>query len=106
VSATNNEISTFVTVTKEGISVLFVDRLRFPEPQLICDALATDQRINLYMVWLRSDEPNAQQAELFQLDKRHYDVIILGDVSAQKLTGGNARILEQIHDLVRGKGTG
>ena len=29
----NNEISTYVTVTKEGVSVLFVDKLRFPEPQ-------------------------------------------------------------------------
>src|SRR5439155_10225252 len=85
VSTDNNEISTYVTVTKEGVSVLFVDKLRFPEPQLICDALSTDPRIRLYMVWLRSDEPTPDQAALFQFDKQHYDVIILGDVSAAKL---------------------
>ena len=41
-TATNNEVSTYVSVTKEGISVLLVDQPRYPEPQLICDALAGD----------------------------------------------------------------
>src|SRR5262249_3451730 len=40
-SATNNEMSTFVTVTREGLSVLLVERQdRFPEPQMILSALA------------------------------------------------------------------
>ena len=36
----NNVIETFVTVSKEGVSVLLVDRIRSGEPQSICDVLA------------------------------------------------------------------
>jgi uncharacterized membrane protein len=105
-SIANNEIATYATVTKEGVSVLFVDKLRFPEPQLICDALSADPRIRLYMAWRRGDE--AEAADLFQLDKQHYDVIILGDVSATglKQAANDEQILAKIHDLVRDKGTG
>lgn len=106
VSTTNNEISTYVTVTKEGISVLLVDRMRFPEPQLICDALSTDPRIRLYVAWRRSDEPAPEHADLFNFEKQHYDVIILGDVSPRRLTGGNAGVLTAIQELVGEKGTG
>jgi uncharacterized membrane protein len=102
----NNEISTFVTVTQEGISVLLVDQPRFPEPQIICDALSPDPRIRLYPVWLRADELKGDEARLFQFDKQHYDAIILGDVSARRLSGGNKEILDKIGELVREKGTG
>lgn len=102
----NNEISTYLTVTKEGISVLFVDKLRFPEPQMICDELSADPRIRLYVAWRRTDEPSPEQADLFQFDKQHYDVIILGDLSALRLSAGNPPILARIHDMVRDKGTG
>lgn len=106
VSSANNEISTYVTVTKEGISVLFVDKLRFPEPQLVCDALSADPRIRLYVAWRRTDEPSPDEADLFQFDKQHYDVVILGDISASKLAAGDPRVLGRIHDLVRDKGSG
>ena len=79
ISILNNEISTFVTVTKEGISVLLVDRARFPGPQRICDALSPDPRNRVFPVWLHSDQPDPN-GNIFQFDKRHYDVIILGDV--------------------------
>lgn len=107
-ATTNNEISTFVTVTKEGIKVLFVDKPRFPEPQRICDALEADPRIRLYMAWRRTDDkqPRAGQADLFQFDSQHYDVIILGDLSARRLTADNPQALAQIHELVKDKGTG
>src|SRR5262249_27921796 len=49
----NNVIETFVTVSKEGISVLLVDRPRAGEPQSICDALSPDPRIRVTPVWLR-----------------------------------------------------
>lgn len=105
VSIVNNEISTYLTVIKEGISVLLVDKPRFPEPQRICDALSSDPRIRLYTAWRRTDEPSPEQADLFQFDKQHYDVIILGDVTARRLSGGNPKSLTQIQDLVR-KGIG
>src|SRR5262249_10897508 len=46
------------------------------------------------------------QADLFEFDKRHYDVIILGDMTARQLSGGNPRVLARIADEVRKKGTG
>ncbi len=102
----NNEISTYVTVTKEGISVLLVDQPRFSEPQLICDALAADPRIRLFPAWLRTDAPGREILDLFQFDKQQYDVIILGDVTARRLSGGNPEVLNKIRDLVRDKGAG
>ncbi|MCS6850026.1 MAG: glutamine amidotransferase [Gemmataceae bacterium] len=105
VRTSNNEISTFLTVTKEGISVLFVDKPRFPEPQLICDALRPDPRIRLFMAWRRTDEPGPEEGDWFQFDRQHYDVILIGDVTARRLTGGRPEILRRIQYLVR-KGTG
>jgi uncharacterized membrane protein len=106
ITRANNEISTFVTVTQEGISVLFVDKPRFPEPQLICDALSPDPRIRLYVAWLRSDRPTPGLDDLFQFEKQHYDVIILGDVSARLLAAGRPDALAKIRELVAVKGAG
>jgi uncharacterized membrane protein len=107
VTESNNEISTFVTVAKEGLSILLVDKLRTWEPQFLCDALRMDPTIRLRVVWMRKDgAPAANQADLFQFDKQHYDVIILGDVTARQLTAGNPGVLATIHRLVSEKGTG
>jgi uncharacterized membrane protein len=103
---TNNEISTYVTVTQEGISVLLVDQPRFPEPQQICDALAADQRIRVYPAWLGQKALTPDEGNLLQFDKQHYDVIILGDVTAARLAGGNPAILDKIDALVKDQGTG
>jgi uncharacterized membrane protein len=106
VTVANNEISTYVTVVKEGISVLLVDKPRYYEPQGIVDALSKDPRFRIYTLWLANDRPSPDHARLFQFDRQHYDVIILGDVTAQRLSGGQAGVLEQINELVRSKGTG
>ncbi|HZU35514.1 MAG TPA: glutamine amidotransferase, partial [Gemmataceae bacterium] len=106
VTQANNEISTFVTVTKEGLSVLVVDRPRFPEPQLLCDALSPDPRIRVYPVWLRDDQPDEAQRDLFEFQKHPYDVIILGDVSAQRLRAADPDVLTEIQKLVSEKGVG
>ena len=48
VSQVNNEISTYVTVTKEGVSVLYVEgKYRAWEPKFIRYALSQDPRIRL-----------------------------------------------------------
>ncbi|MGE3804706.1 MAG: glutamine amidotransferase [Gemmataceae bacterium] len=106
VSNANNEVSTYVSVTKEGISVLLVDKLRFPEPQFIVDAISADPRIRVYPAWLRTDKPGINQVDLFQFDKQRYDVIILGDVSVQRMLAASPNALQEIHDLVAEKGTG
>ena len=106
VSTARNELTTFLTVAKEGISVLLVDKQRAWEPQAICDALQ-DRRIHLHTVWLRGDRPiDANVGDLFQFDKQQYDVIILGDVTADQLTAVNPNALTKIEDLVGNKGAG
>lgn len=107
VSAANNEISTFHTVAKEGLSVLLVDKARFPEPQFLCDALSKDPRIRIHTVWFRRDQALDPAAiDLFQFDRQHYDVIVLGDVSAARLAQGGAQVLAKVRELVDKRGTG
>src|SRR5581483_10489848 len=91
----NNEISTYLTVTKEGLSVLYVEgKYRAWEPKFIRYALSQDPRIRLFeAVRLTDEPPPPEQADLFQFDKQHYDVIILGDLSAKRLSGGNPQVL-------------
>jgi uncharacterized membrane protein len=99
----NNEMGTYLTVTKEGVSVLLVDKQRAWEPQLLCDVIGRDKRIHLYVVWLRGDEPpDARAGDLFQFDKRKYDVVILGDVTAAQLRAVNKEAPEAIARLVDG----
>src|SRR5207248_7445239 len=107
-SEANNEMSTYVTVTREGLSVLLVERQdRFPEPQMMLSALAADKRIRVYRAWLRGKELITEdQKGLFQFDQQPYDVIILGDVTAQRLRDADADALKKIYDRVVNKRTG
>ena len=105
-TTSNNEISTYLTVTKEGLSVLIVDRLR-EELKFIRSALAGDPRIRLFeAVRQTSDPPPAGEADLFQFDKQAYDVIILGDVSAERLRSASPNADAKIEELVARKGVG
>lgn len=105
-TAFNNEISTFVTVSKEGLSVLYVDKDRQERKFLVRGALATDPRIRVDEVIL-GDPRNAAPpgGDLFHLGDRAYDVIILGDVTAGEVSRASPRAAE-IKDLVGTKGAG
>ena len=106
VSTARNELTTFLTVSKEGISVLLVDKQRGFEPQKICDALQ-DRRIRLHTVWLRGDKPlDVNVGDLFQFDKQQYDVIIIGDVTANQIRAVNPNALNEIEKLVGERGAG
>jgi len=104
----NNEISTFVTVTKEGISVLYVEgKYRAWEPKFIRYALSQERSIRLFeSVRLNDEPPSAGEGDLFQFERQHYDVIILGDISARRLSAGNPRVLSAIYQQVYEKGAG
>jgi uncharacterized membrane protein len=103
----NKEISTFVTITKEGISVLLVDTLgRYPEPQEIKRTLGSNPRFRVSWVFFSANEaPTAGQRDLLQFDQQAYDVILLGDLTPAQLAAGNPRAATIIEELVR-KGTG
>lgn len=106
VTIVNNEISTFVTVSKEGVSVLLVAPAD-EESKYIRQVLMSDPRIRLFETTRQTDEPpRGGEAELFQFDRQAYDVIILRNVSAKRLAAGNPNVLNKIHDLVAKKGVG
>lgn len=105
-SITNNEASTFATVSKEGVSVLLVAPLD-EETKYLRRALATDPRIRLHEMIRQTDagEPIDDAAAL-NFDRQAYDVVILRNVSAQRLAGGNATLLQSIRDRVVKNGMG
>jgi hypothetical protein len=105
VTQVNNEISTYVTVTKEGLSVLYVDKLRYGEPRAILSALH-DPRISLVPLFRQGGPLSEAEKDLFQFDKQHFDVIFLGDLSFKRLCDGDVAVAKRIYDLVTEKGTG
>jgi uncharacterized membrane protein len=108
VTSANNEISTYLTVTKEGISVLYVEgKYRAWEPKFIRYALSQDPSIRLFeAVRLTDEPPPAGEADLFLFEKQRYDVIILGDITARRLSAGNPAALEALYKQVFEKGAG
>src|SRR5262249_11667379 len=69
VSDARNQLSTFLTVAKEGISVLLVDQSLW-EPKGICFAL-NDKRIRVHSVELRGGKPiDANAGDLFQFENQ------------------------------------
>lgn len=101
----NNEISTYLTVTKEGLSVLLVDRLR-TELKFIRSALASDPRIRVFEAVRQTEDPPPGGDDSFRFDKQAYDVIVIGDVTARALKAADPKALERIEDLVKNKGAG
>lgn len=102
----NNIIETYVTVTKEGMRVLLVNRLTY-EQAALRRALEADPRIDLYPVIRQTDEPaTAEEKADFNFEERAYDVIILGNVSAKQITTLDAQLPAKIRDQVEKKGVG
>jgi uncharacterized membrane protein len=105
-SIANNELTTYLTVTKEGISVLLVDRLRL-ERTYLRRALVGDPRFRVFEAVRQTDDRlRGNAAELYNFDRQAYDVIVIGDVSARRFCGGDPSILRKIEELVRVKGVG
>ncbi len=104
---TNNDITTYVTVAKEGLSVLYVEgKHRAWEPKMIREALK-DPRIRLTQ-YVRTSEARYTEAErdLFNFEKQRYDVLIVGDISARRLCGGDQQVMNTIRNLVSNQGMG
>jgi uncharacterized membrane protein len=102
----NDQIETFLTVTREGVRVLVISKLG-NELTAIRRALATDKRFD-YVEAIRSSEApgTRDEAKAFDVREGRYDVIILGDVGPAMLTSVRGTILNEIRDLVVQKGVG
>jgi uncharacterized membrane protein len=102
---TNNEASTYVQVTKEGITVLWVEgRKRYEATFAVRYGLGGDKRIRAFYTEVGPGSPVGPAR--FELNKRHYDVIVIGDLSARQFDGGDPKVLETIRDLVFDKKVG
>ena len=98
----NNQMSTYVTVLPGGLSVLYVEgKYRFWEPKFIRWAVDESPDIELSQIFVLapSGRPNEIPNDLFQRQK--FDVVILGDVSADQLRLYH----EQVAEMVR-RGSG
>lgn len=108
VTESNNEISTYVNVTTEGVSVLWVEaRKRLESTFAIRHALSRDPRFRIYYAERNQDaKAGADQEDWFNFDKRHYDVIVVGDISARRFCGNDSKVLSRIRDKVTNQKTG
>jgi hypothetical protein len=106
VAPSNNAIETYLTVSKEGMRVLVVNRLSF-EHAALRRALQADPRIDLYQVIRQTDEPpSAREREDFDFGQRAYDVIILGNVTAKQLQAIDPQLPAKIAEQVTKRGVG
>ena len=102
----NNEISSYITATKEGVSILWVEgRKRLESAFVLRFALARDPRFRLYPAE-RLGKIDAEQLDWFNFEKQHYDVIVIGDISAERFSNGNREVFAKIRDAVVKEGTG
>lgn len=103
-TAANNSITTFAHVAKEGISILVLDKPRAFEPQSIIDTLARDPVVSVYPVWLRGAGPAGR--DLLELDQRHYDIVVIGDITPAQLEGASPGAAKKIEEMVALRGSG
>jgi uncharacterized membrane protein len=102
----NNELSTFVTVDKKGLSVLWAEGRPRLEATWALRAIKKDQRIQLFDQYVFGRQRSKEQKELFTTPETTYDVVVLGDLTAEQLSGGDALMLERIANQVRSRRTG
>jgi uncharacterized membrane protein len=108
VSAANNQSETYLTVTKEGVRVLIIDRLRWEETRLR-DALQLEKRFDLYQVIRQSTlPPTADEKQWLDLDNQAYDAIIIGNLTFEQLRTAlpDGSLPTKILDRVVNKGMG
>jgi hypothetical protein len=102
----NNEVSTYLTLTKEGLSVVYYDKDRAYEPKFLKRALKGDERITVYHRQLHTDSGSEaerwRQEQLDDLRNNVPDVIVLGEMPASRF---GEELLKEIRARVEA-GTG
>lgn len=102
----NNEISTYVTVYKEGVSVLWVEGKKRLESVFASRyALSRDPRFRVTYDE-RLPGQSDDKPDRYHFDRQHYDVVVIGDISADRFAGADKGIFAKIRDMVVKKGTG
>jgi len=106
----NNQSETYLTVTKDGLRMLIIDRLRWEETRLR-DALRSEKRFDINEVIRQTDGAvTAAEEEFLDLDAQAYDVIVIGNITPGQLTfirgGKTISVLDKIREAVLKKGMG
>ncbi len=102
---TNNEVSSYMTLTKDGLSVLYLDKDRAFEPKFIRKNLRNDERISLFTLY--SGEDQGPIAERWRTNVKtliqgnNFDVFVIGDIPASRFMDGPGR--SEILDLIKKK---
>jgi uncharacterized membrane protein len=98
-SPTNNELSSFVTVRKGGVNVLYLEGAHPIEAKFIRRALAAFPDLNVEYLWMDAEAPDSRPADLAsKLAPGKYDVYILGDLDSSAF---RQQELAQLADTVR-----
>ena len=100
---TNNETSTFVTVLKGGLNVLYLEGNLAGEQKFLRWSLDASPDIKLDFTWIPGGKPETRPTDLDEkLQPGKYDVYILGDLDSQIFKPGD---LEQLAKTIeRGAG--
>ncbi|MFV2066325.1 MAG: hypothetical protein ACC645_05045 [Pirellulales bacterium] len=99
---TNNHLSTFVTILKGGIHVLYLEGEMRREQKFLRGALDASPNIKLDF-WLDRRKPHEGPADLRdQIREGEYDVVIVGDLDATALTDITWRMIAQRVDTGMG----
>jgi hypothetical protein len=104
----NNTVSTFASITKEGLSILWLEgrKRAFEAVFAIRHALGRDPRFRVHYAELLPGQAPIREEDPLQLRKQHYDVIVLGDLPAERLASYAAGIFGQLRELVAKRKTG
>lgn len=108
-SENNNEISTYVTLNKDGLSVLYIDKDRAWEPKFLKRALKGDERISLIPTIAGTGSAEWRRDVKNAITTQNYDVFIIGDVPASRFDGPGSEgdsILTLMVKAVKERGAG
>lgn len=84
---TNNEISTFVSVIKGGLNVLYLEGTLTGEQKFLRHSLDSSPDIHLDFLYFRADKPETRPADLAErLQPGKYDVYLIGDLDSAAFT--------------------
>ena len=103
----NNSASTYVQVIQEKINILWIDRVRVYEPTLAIRTLAGEKRFEVFHFTppTKSDK-KLDPPVYYEFNRRHYNLIVIGDVSADRVALGEPGIFEAISTMIVEKKTG
>jgi len=94
---TNNEMSSFVTVLKGGVNVLYIEGTLRVDPKYLLRSLDASPDIKVDFVRLNEHEPLERPDQLLQSFRRgKYDVYMIGDVDASLFTPEELAVLARV----------